>query len=216
MTAGTRISLRNDGFTLVELLVALTIMAMVAGLLGNSMSFSLGTTETVESNIADVESLHQAQRAFRRLVQLARPIVNDDSPEELRLDFAASATRLDFIAPLPGLVMGGLLHRVSMRIDVPGGRVTMVYRPYLDDSQDGDNAFGIDEVTLVEGFSDATFSYLDTLSANAVPWVDEWRHPDRLPDLVRLSLHYDDQARTAPAELIVAIKATVPNRLGAP
>lgn len=205
---------RSRGFTLVELLVALTISAMVAGLLANSMSFSLGTADTVQARILDVESFHQAQRAFRRQVQLALPVTMVDDEDFERVDFAAGAAQLDFVAPMPGLVLGGLLHRVSMRVDRQSGTLVMAYVPHIADSQSSAIVFESREHILLEGISDANFSYLDTLSLNSSAWVDEWRHAGRLPDLVRLRVTFDSQVDESPAELIVAIKAPIPVHLG--
>lgn len=212
---------RNSGFTLVELLVALTILAMIAGLLTNSMGFSLKTSEAVEARILAVESFHQAQRAFRRQVQLAQPIVTLQGEEPQPLDFLAAAGQLDFIAPLPGLAAGGALYRISLRIDDgrsvadPGARLVMTYSLYLDGAWNKEPETAVREVVLLDGFSRAGFSYLDTLSPNGEPWVDDWRHQDRLPDLVRLSIELDADAAVDATELIVAIKAPLPVHLGA-
>jgi general secretion pathway protein J len=212
---GARVSrIRSRGFTLVELLVALTITALVAGLLTNSLSFSLGTAETVEARILDMESFHQAQRAFRRQVQLALPVETTDDIDDVRMEFAANAAQLDFIAPMPGLVLGGLPHRVSMRIDEQSGTLIMAYIPHIADSRSSGAVLEPREHVLLEGISDASFSYLDTLSLNSTAWVDEWRHTSRLPDLVRLRVTFDGQVDESPAELIVAIKAPLPVHLG--
>ena len=209
---------RSSGFTLVELLVALTIMAITAGLLANSLRFSLGTAAKVESRIESIESLHQSQRALRRQVQLALPIYRADGDEPPSLDFAASASQLDFVAPLPGLDTGGLLYRISLRIEEPlrreanQARVIMSYRLYLDGTQGRSYDPDTREVVLMDGFSSASFSYRDTLRRNAGSWTEEWQRQDRLPDLVQLTVSSDDQDATDAINLIVAIKATLPSR----
>ena len=212
------LGIHSRGFTLVELLVALTIMAIIAGLMSSSMRFSLGAAEKVETRIESIESLHQSQRAFRRQVQLALPVprVGDDEP--LALDFAASASQLDFIAPLPGLDTGGMLYRISLRIeDAPRSeadeaRVIMSYRLYLDGSRDRRQDPQTREVILMDGLSDASFSYLDTIRPNGGAWMDDWQYQERLPDLVRLSVSLDGEEAADAMNLVVAIKATLPSR----
>jgi len=200
------------GFTLVEMLVALTIMAMIAGLLTNSMSFSLDTAETVEAKILELESFHQAQRAFRRQVQLAMPIASARGEEQQPLEFAASASQLDFVAPLPGLAAGGALYRIALQIE--DGHLIMSYSLYLDTAWHQGQEPDVRQVVLMDGFSRANFSYLGTIGANSGTWLDSWRFSDRLPDLVRLSIKADSNATDESTDLIVAIKTPLPVRQG--
>ena len=216
----TTISRQSRGFTLVELLVALTIMAIIAGLLGTSLRFSLGTADRVESRIATVESLHQSQRAFRRQVQLALPIWQSDDEAGQALDYYAGATVFEFVAPLPGLDTGGMLYRIALRIEddhlIDGGqgRLIMAYRLYLDGSQGHGRIEEAREVVLMDGFSRASFSYRDTLRPRDGRWMEEWPHAERLPDLVRLTLIPDSGDDRDELNLIVAIKATLPTQGG--
>jgi general secretion pathway protein J len=206
----------NAGFTLVELLVALTIMGMVSGLMMSSISFSMKTVDTVESRIAAIESFHQSQRALRRQIQLAQPILDIDSEIPRQLDFDAKVNKLEFIAPVPGLGNGGGLYRISLRIeddfsaDGNGGRLTMSYRMNISSSRYPSNDFATNEVVLLENFSHARFSYFDTLPVVGGDWSSDWQYADRLPDLVRLNVVFDDDASDDAFDLIVAIRATAP------
>jgi len=210
----------SGGFTLVELLVALTIMGMVLGLLMNSMSFSMRTVDAVQSRISAIESFHQSQRALRRQLQLALPLFNRDSENPQQLDFSADMKQLDFVAPVPGLAAGGGLYRISLRIeddpnpDGRDGRLTMRYRLYLDTFQHAANDLEANEVILLENFSRAQFSFFDTLRRDIGPWSSDWEHVERLPDLVRLSVDFGDGADSDALDLIVAIKATSPSGIG--
>ena len=200
------------------MLVALTIMAMIAGLLTNSMSFSLNTAETVEARILELESFHQAQRAFRRQVQLAMPVASVRGEEQQPLEFSASANQLDFVAPLPGLAAGGTLYRIALHIeddrnfDEQGGRLIMSYSLYLDTAWHQGQEPDVRQVVLMDGFSRADFSYLGTIGTNKGTWLDNWHFPDRLPDLVRLSIKSDSNATDESMDLIVAIKTPLPVR----
>ncbi len=209
------------GFTLVELLVALTIMAVVAGLLTNSMQFSLKTVDAVESSIATSVSTHQAQRALKRQLQQALPIRRTDSDGGEKLEFAATRKEVQFVAPLPGLASGGGLYRISLRVEdatmlgSDSGKLLMTYRSFMEDSEFNRNSEEPREVVLLEGFSDAEFSFLDSLRRTASSdWAHEWRHDDRLPDLVRLHIDFNNALDDDDLDLILAIKATSPAGYG--
>ena len=220
MTASRRINACR-GFTLVEMLVALTIMAVVLGLLTNSMRFSLKTTEVVESNISAVESMHQAQRALRRQLQMAVPIRRADSNDGDELEFTATQKELQFIAPLPGLAAGGGLYRITLRVEndvtIGGsdGRLMMTFNSSLDGPEPQLGPEGSQEIVLLDGFSDAGFSYLDTRRVSPGEWTNDWNHGDRLPDLVRLRVDYTGSPDDEALDMIVAIKATSPAKYGA-
>ena len=205
----------NAGFTLVELLVALTIMGMVSGLMMNSINFSMKTVGAVESRIAAIESFHQSQRALRRQIQLAQPVLDRDSEIPRQLDFDAKVNQLEFVGPVPGLGNGGGLYRISLRIEDGygtegnNGRLTMSYRMNVSSLRYPTNDFATNEVVLLENFSRARFSYFDTLPAVGGNWTSDWQYADRLPDLVRLNVAFDDAGDDA-YDLIVAIRATTP------
>ena len=191
-------------------------MGMVSGLLMNSISFSMKTVDAVESRIADIESFHQSQRALRRQIQLAQPVLDRESENPRQLDFDAKVDQLEFIAPLPGLGNGGGLYRISLRIKndfgtaTTGGRLTMNYRMNVDSLRDRGSRFESAEVVLLDNFSHASFSYFDTLPAIGGDWDSDWQHVDRLPDLVRLHVVFGDDAVDDAFDLIVAIRATAP------
>jgi len=207
---------RAGAFTLVELLVALTIMAIVLGLLMNSLRFSMKTVESVESGISIVESIHQSQRALRRQLQLAVPVLIIDSEGRQQVEFAAQAKRLDFLAPVPGLSIGGGLYRISLRIDDDSnsrerdGRLIMSYQVNRDTFQGVRDDVRINEVVLMENFARARFSFLDTLELTQRQWTDQWQNSERLPDLVRLSVDFGEPAGNETLDMIVAIKVTEP------
>ncbi len=202
------------GFTLVELLVALTLMAVVLGLLTNSIQFSLKTADAVETNIAAAVSMHQAQRALRRQLQTALPIRRVDSEDGEAIDFSATRKEVQFVAPLPGLAASGGLYRITLRVendaalDGSDGKLLMIYRSFLEDSEPR-------EIVLIEGFSDAGFSFLDTRQVASSDWTNDWRHSDRLPDLVRLHVDFSNRFDDDGLDMIVAIKATSPAGYGA-
>jgi len=219
MTREMRIAIRSGGFTLVELLVALTILALMLGVTMNSLSFSLRTSGSVESAIAGKEYTHLATRAFREQLQQAVPLLRVSTVGQKKLDFDGDSNTVEFVAPLRGAGTSGGLHRIRFVIEEEPsfeenrGRLVMHYRPYSVDTNATNN--DIDgKVVVLDGFASARFSFSDIVTSAGVDWTPKWRELMRLPDLVRLQVDYaNDDVQVMIPEAVVAIRTTSQNRL---
>lgn len=221
MTGEMRIAVRSSGFTLVELLVALTILALMLGVTMNSLSFSLRTSGSVESAIADKEYSHLATRAFREQLQQAVPLLRVSTAGMNELDFNGASNAVEFVAPLRGAGRSAGLYRIRFVIEQESsfegnrGRLVMHYRPYSPDTTNTNATSNTTDnsVVVLEGFAFAHFSFSDVVTAVAVDWTPEWRETMRLPDLVRLQVDYGtDVEQTGVPDAVVAIRTTSQNR----
>jgi len=206
------------GFTLLEFLVALTILALMLGMTLNSLNFSVQTSNSVETAILATEQVHLAQRALRRQIQQAVPLMQRTEPGLGRLDFAGQNKALEFVAPLSGVGSFAGLHRIRFDIeDDTGfesdrGRIVMYYA--RDASVDGPhwtNTGGA--IVVMDGFASAEFEYSSGTAAAGVDWVREWRDPARLPGLVRVHVEYPDGSERMAPDLVIAIRSTTRNRM---
>ena len=209
----------SRGFTLVELLVALTILALMLGITMNSLSFSLQTSKSVEAAILDTEQTYLATRAFREQLQQAVPLPQTAMVGLDQLDFGGSAKVIEFVAPLRGNRAYAGLHRVRFEIeddpsfDGNGGRLLMTYRPYAGNTATV-NPVASDSVVVLDGFASARFDFGNVTTSTTVDWTPQWVATEQLPALVRLQVDIEGQDdRVAIPEVIVAIRATMPNRL---
>ena len=222
MTGGTRVAFRSRGFTLVELLVALTILALMLGVTMNSLSFSLQTSESVEAALSAKEYTHLATRAFRDQVQQAVPVLRVNTVGMDQLDFDGGVRAIEFVAPLRGGGNFAGLYRIRFVIEEEPsfeenrGRLVMYFRPYSTDITNTNtyNDVADSGVVVLDGFAGARFDFGDVASSVAVDWTPEWREPMRLPDLVRLQVDYgNDHDQATVPEVVAAVRTTSLNRL---
>src|ERR1700674_5801628 len=82
---------REAGFTLVELLVALSLFSLLALVLFGSLRFGLRAWELGTAHADRVEDVMFAQNLLRRLVADAYPLFAFDNPIHSRLDFDGGA-----------------------------------------------------------------------------------------------------------------------------
>lgn len=216
---GRRISSRIcRGFTLLEFLVAMTILALMLGVTMNSLNFSVRTSNSVEASILATEQEHLAHRALRRQIQQAVPLTRRMEAGLNRLDFAGQTKSLEFVAPLNGVGSFAGLHRVRLDIeddagfDGNRGRIVMYYaRDAAVESPDWKDAGGA--VVVMDGFASAQFEYSSETAPAGVDWVREWRDPARLPGLVRVHVEYPAGSERMVPDLVIAIRSTSRNRM---
>lgn len=204
----------SSGFTLVELLVALTILSMVLTLLGSSVRFGARVAETVESRIALNQEIYLVQRMLRRQLQQALPALGRNGNMQRGLDFKAASDRIEFLAPAVSRAIRPGTYRFTLRIDQPatgqgiGKTLVMTYVREGFELDENSGTAEPQEVVILSGFASGEFSYLGVTGRSGANWLPEWSHTSSLPGLIRLRIRYPAAARSVWTDLIVAPKIT--------
>lgn len=174
---------RARGFTLLELVVALALLAVLAALSFSGLSASARMWEGLESRTSRAHEMHQAAGFIRRQVEQARP-----------LGFLGASDTLQFVAPVPAPLGAGGLHSFSIAVrDAAAGKEIVVSHERHQRGQW--ERFGEevpDAVVIARGLRDADLAYLPpSRGATQAAWVSRWERPDALPQLIRLRLKAD-------------------------
>ncbi len=197
---------RQAGFTLVELLVAMTLLAFLSITLFGGLRFGARSWEAVVDSSAERDHIASTQTFLRdRLGQLTRP--GPAGPRRLddegRLD--GGPERLEFIAPwLSALSLGGLYRFTLWHEDTGDGRLMLSWQPAEADpdalEELGDLA---GERILLDGVAEFSLSYYGAPDEDAEPeWLDQWENPDAPPLLVRVDLAFADARRVWPVFIV--------------
>ena len=162
--------MKHAGFTLLEMLVGLTLMALLAVMLSDSLRTGLDVTDRVETRSEDTRSMVIAHRTFHKLIESAFPLRSADA-HAANLRFTGSRQSMEFVGPSPATQLGGLTAR-GIRI--------------LDGDMILTGARGSSQ--RVGPIShDATFYYFGIPERGQPPqWLREWNERPDFPLLVRL------------------------------
>ncbi len=183
---------RHGGFTLVELLVALALLALLMVTLhGGLRAIGQGWERSYHAarTVADRDHLRHLLRA--RLEQ-ARPLRVTDGSGRTYLQFTGTRESVHFVTPLPQQLLPGGDYRIGLTLHEDA--LVLGYEPLWWDQPR--------EASLLIGVQSIRFDYL-----GADGWRDEWLHEQVLPALIRLQLVLADGAQF---ELIAEPKAGTP------
>lgn len=209
------------GFTLLELLVAMTLLALLAGLLFGGLSFGVRVWEKGDAELENMAELQIAQGLIRRLISRALVIDLTEVEDEDAAIFEGTMDAMSFVGPAPAQSLPGGFYRLSFRADDESGksRLVMSWR-LLDPDERGAGAgagTGEDEdenvVVLVENIADLSLAFFgtDNEDGDGDPrWQDHWEDMPGPPLLVRMTVTFPDGDRRIWPELVVAPMITSP------
>lgn len=191
---------RQRGFTLLEMMVALTILGLMTVLIVALLPAGITGAARVSEISSGVGQVRDVQQLLRRQLTAIPPLTRRDVHED-RLLFSGQEQALTFPAyPLFG--QGGIAPiLITLRLQAQEKRTALLYLQ------------GQEERELMSGISDAQFSYYGILPPEVAPrWHKAWTNSGRLPQLVRLTLQPAGERQFWP-ELIIA-PATQPPPFG--
>ena len=197
----------DRGFTLVELLLGLVVLAMTLAIAFAALRFSARSLERTDVLVREMEEIRVAGDVVQGLLSQVRPLMRDD-PQRQTL-FRGESQAVEFVAPVPSQQgrLAGLYHyRLRIASDAQGVRLMLDHQPYIP-SGHFDWSEGHESVLLVQGLAGGGFSYFGYAQAEEPEgWSAHWPVAESLPILVRLQLERGP-GRPAWPEMVVPLRA---------
>lgn len=193
---------RQRGFTLLEVLITITLLGLILMLLYGGMRLGLRAWESNTARIDEMSQIEISHRFVRRMLGQAYPLAELDdlsgSAEGRAFVFKGAPDGVTFAGLMPAR-RGGGFRRFALALDGP--RLVLRWRPMTEGADDSQE----NESVLIEGITSAAFSYFGTSVSGAIPrWRDGWDDVSSLPDLVRLEIEFPEAAGRFWPVLIVA------------
>jgi general secretion pathway protein J len=183
----------QTGFTLLELIVAITLMGLVLVVLYSGLRLGLRSWDGGEQRAEVTNRLRLTQEFLRRQLTQSITTYQMNEQQERTVAFTGRSDGVEFVAPMLAQLGQGGLYRV--RIEVADGRLWIRWRPYLPaDPEAGEER----ETMLLEGVSDVEWAYFgperDNEPESPRRWSSVWTSTQQRPQLVRLNLHWNSES----------------------
>jgi general secretion pathway protein J len=178
---------RERGFTLLELLVALTLVSMLMVALGGAIRYAAATLDRAGIGGAGEDELAPVQAALRRLIVAGR-------------SFDGRSDRLEFVSPLPEAFELPGVYRIALFLS--DDRLLLRWAPAAGATDGATSEGETGEVELARGIAEMSFGYFSG-QPGAAGWGAATGSTNAIPLLVRVRLQPTGRGRRWP-DLVVA------------
>ena len=190
----TRKRARAGGFTLLELIVALTLLALMASVLFGALGYAGRSWEGGEAKAESTAEMRLSHGFLRAQLESQHPMRMRKMPDYPLL-FTGTNEELSFAAPLPARITGGGIWLYRVRIVEENDRGRLVLERMLPDTDAG--AFPefaeADRSVLAEDVKALRVDYYGydagaSRNTSVPTWHERWDDRQRLPILIRIEV----------------------------
>jgi len=186
------------GFTLVELLLAITLMSMLLALAYGGLRAATQASERGQVILEASGQVRTTHQFVRRQLNQMQPLpfgVMDDL-DETRIVFEGSATHIQFVAPMPGYLGKGGPQVQLLQIMQGNEGDDLIFSHALLQGYEPDSLFDREPILLMEGIENAAFEFLGRdEDGELTGWMGAWPDPSILPVAVRLDLDFGEDSQ---------------------
>jgi general secretion pathway protein J len=195
------------GFTLIEVLIAMTLLSMMVGLLFASLRICAQSWEQGENKITEVNEIAVVYNFFQRHLSSAIPLWNDfiakdsvyaagqqgagaaSENQNRTLSFQGKKQSLQFVSVFPASAGRSGMQLFSIQPQQQDGEqvVKVTLTPFFPVTEGEE--WRQEEVVLLRHVSDFSLAYFGLAGdAGESSWQDEWLEKDVQPRLVKVSI----------------------------
>lgn len=196
-----------QGFTLIEVLIAMTLLSIMMALLFGSMKICAESWEKGENKIAEVSNVAAVINFFQRHLIPAEPLWNDFDNEEKLFSFQGREQAVQFVSAFPASAGRAGQQLISVALDKDNGEqvLKVTLTPFFPVGEGGE--WFKEEEILLRKVSFFSLTYFGSEDGQAESrWHDEWIEKDRQPQLVKINIGLENEMFWP--EMIFPLKAT--------
>ena len=206
---------RQKGFTLVELLLAVTLLGLLLAMAYGGLRAASRASTSGQEVLAESSRLRVTHQFLRKQLNLMLPLtfVGVESGGREPVRFEGNADYVMFVGPMPGyLARGGPQVQQLALVEGDGGlELHFAHAPF--DGFEPEFLYDREPVVLLTGLQGGEFSFLQAdpeadpeEGALSASWVGTWEEPAVMPEAVRIDLVFEDDARVHWPPLVASVR----------
>jgi general secretion pathway protein J len=201
---------RARGFTLIEVMLAITLVALIMGMAYGGFRASIRATTSGEALIEETNRLRVVHQFVREQLSQARGlIIEEDEEEDIRIRFQGNSDRVRFVAPMPGYLSYGGPYVQQFTLERGDRGLDLVFHFALLNGYLPGDLEDSDGVVLMEDIGQGQFYFLTLGEDDPQPfWAGFWETEDVLPLAVGLAMDLEHDYGLTWPELVTPVRVT--------
>lgn len=184
----------DSGFTLIEVLIAMTLLGVMVVLLFSSMKICADSWQKGEDKITEVNDVAVVYQFFQHHLSTAKPLWDDFSDENKIKIFAfqGKSQELQFVSAFPASAKKSGLQLFSLKLINDGTEqiIQVSITPFFPSAEGQE--WRHEEVTLLRHVRNFSLSYFGSDDAQAEGfWQEDWLAKESQPQLVKIKIEGD-------------------------
>jgi general secretion pathway protein J len=182
------------GFTLVEMLLAMTLMSMLMVLAYGGLRASTRATDRGQVILEESSRIRMAHQFVRKQLNQMVPLVFEASvDQDMRIVFEGSSNTIRFVAPMPGyLGFGGPQVQELTFQNSDEGLALVISHALLQGFEEA-KLYERPPILLLDRIEKAEFQFLSfDEESETSTWTSLWDEPDKLPLAVSLDIEFSE------------------------
>jgi len=185
---------QDPGFSLIELLIAITLLGFILTLLFAGFRFAQRSWDSAERYMENTARNQAGRHFLKNTLAQIYPHRWTKSPGQT-LAFRGTPGDMRFVTELPPHMGSGGLQQIQLSVEKIEGSARLMFRNtvLLPDALDFDTTTEEEGHTLIPAATNISFSYYgpDTRNPASTPnatssWQEEWSSAKQMPQLVRI------------------------------
>jgi len=195
--------INQDGFTLLELIVAVAILALLAVPMTNSVQRGVAIWQTSHDSVTVSEQVILRRNRIAGWLRAAYPFVPGRTSGAVRYPLVGNQDAMQFLTALHPDTTNNTFYVAHLELaNDPSASEASARMLSLSVATDYESAATFGETSiLASGIETAKFTYLGMESGD---WLEAWENKANLPRAVKISVTFFDKKKVWP-ELVVAL-----------